>query len=147
MTATGHAVVSHLSAGMHPAVRLVWGVMSHWLLDDALKEYRPKGLWLTSPETWPRHWAWLGWQVVGILLFLWITGDWWGLAFGLLPDILDGAWVGVNKLWKRDVWQSGRLRFHVSLLPNLAGRRLSLSANTALEATLLIAAYMHHVGG
>lgn len=138
MTITGHAVAAHLVQG-HPAIRIVWGIVSHWILDETLHEHRPQGLHVTDPATWTEHWKWLAWQVAGPLLFVLATGDWWAIVYGMIPDIVDGVWIAINKLRGRDVWMSGDMIAHLPL-PFLRTWSLTATQNVSIE--LLVVAVL-----
>lgn len=137
MTITGHAVAAHLTVGMHPAIRVVWGIVSHWILDEALHEHRPKGLHVTDPATWTNHAPWLAWQVMGTVLFWLITGDPIAIVYGMLPDILEGLWIAYGKIVQgKDHWMSGTRIAHIRI-PWIQARELTASQNITIEAVWL----------
>ncbi len=110
MTALGHVAAASLFRG-HPLLRLAWGFISHWILDVAVDEYRPKGLHFTNYRTWSKHSEWLMWQVTAVILFWVVTRDPWAILYGTLPDILEGVYIKIRLLLGTNVWMSGKLLF------------------------------------
>ena len=108
MTALGHIATASLVRG-HPILRIAWGFASHALLDYNVPEYRPKDLHLTNYRTWFHPWLLL--QVVGCLFFALITGDWWAVVYGLLPDAIEAVYVKLKMLTGDNVWMTGKLLF------------------------------------
>ena len=137
MTLVGHAAAAALVQG-HPLLRLAWGFVSHAALDYAVDEYRPKAVHLTSPKTWRSHWRWMAGQVLGLVLLVWLTGDYWCILYGALPDIIEAVYITIRKRQGDDVWMSGKLLFPW----HRAGRTFLLrltTKSTVVFGALLIA--------
>lgn len=110
MTALGHVAVAGATRGMHPVIRLVWGLVSHGIMDRFFPEYRPKSLILTSPKSWLTNWKYLLVQLLGVLVFCLITGDWMALFYGMFADIIEGLYVAYHVAFgDSNVWNKGKL--------------------------------------
>ena len=142
MTALGHIATTSLVQG-HPVIRLLWGFISHWVLDTAVDEYRPRGLHLTDSATWNKHSLWLLWQVVGVLLFAVLTKDYMAILYGLFPDIVEGVYIKY-RLWLHNdnVWMSGKLLFPFHRAGKEYWVRLSGAGTFVLEIGLLVVAVL-----
>ena len=94
MTPVGHLAVTSI-AGNNPITCLLWGFISHWILDEACSEYRPLNIWQIIYEA------------IIAICFLLYTKCWWCLL-GLLPDVIEGFYILIKGI---EVWQSGKLLF------------------------------------
>jgi len=94
MTPIGHLAVTSLVRN-NPIASLIWGNVSHWILDETCSEYRP----ITIPM--------LIYEATISISFLLYTKRWWCLL-GLLPDVIEGIYIFIKGI---KVWNSGELFF------------------------------------
>ena len=94
MTPIGHLAVTSL-AGSNPVAALIWGNVSHWILDETCSEYRPMNT------------LQLLYEAIIAISFLLYTKCWWCLL-GLIPDVIEGIYIAIKGI---GVWQSGDLLF------------------------------------
>ena len=93
MTPIGHLAVTNLAN--NPIGYLIWGSLSHWILDEACSEYRPMNVSQIIYEA-----------IIAIAFVLYIK-CWWCLL-GLVPDFIEGIYIAIKGI---EVWQSGDLLF------------------------------------
>ena len=79
----------------NPIASLIWGNISHWIIDETCSEYRPMNVPMIIYEA------------IIAISFLLYTRCWWCLL-GLLPDVIEGVYIAVKGI---EVWQSGNLLF------------------------------------
>ena len=100
MTSIGHIAVTSL-AHNNPIASLIWGFISHWIMDETCKEYKLKSL--SAKHLIP----YIIWQGTISIAFLYYTKCWWALL-GILPDIIEGIYIAIKGM---EVWNSGELLF------------------------------------
>ena len=94
MTPIAHLAVTSLARN-NPIASLIWGSISHMILDETCSEYRP----MTTPM--------IIYEAIIAISFLLYTKCWWCLL-GLLPDVIEGIYIAIKGI---EVWQSGELLF------------------------------------
>ena len=100
MTSIGHIMITSLARN-NPIASLIWGFISHWILDETCSEYKLESLKA-------KHFVpYILWQGIISIAFLWYTHYWWAIL-GLLPDVIEGIYVAIKGI---KVWNSGRLLF------------------------------------
>jgi len=100
MTSIGHITITSLARN-NPIASLIWGCISHWILDETCSEYKLESL--SAKHLIP----YIAWQGIISIAFLYYTKYWWAL-FGLLPDMIEGVYVLIKGI---KVWNSGELLF------------------------------------
>ncbi len=100
MTSIGHITITSLARN-NPIASLIWGFISHWILDETLSEYKLESL--KAKHLVP----YILWQGIISIAFLWYTHYWWSLL-GLLPDVIEGIHIAIKGI---KVWNSGELLF------------------------------------
>ncbi|MHA1304813.1 MAG: hypothetical protein ACTSPI_14035 [Candidatus Heimdallarchaeaceae archaeon] len=80
---------------------LIWGFISHWVMDETCSEYRPRTL---EARKWIPY---LLWELGIVVVFLWYSKYWWAIL-GILPDIVEFGYVMVKGI---NVWMTGDLLF------------------------------------
>jgi len=100
MTLIGHIAVTSLARN-NPIASLIWGFISHWILDETCNEYKLKSL--NAKHLIP----YILWQGTILIAFLWYTKYWWALL-GVLPDVVEGLYILIKGI---KVWNSGELLF------------------------------------
>jgi len=94
MTPIAHLAITSLARN-NPIASLIWGFISHWILDETCSEYRP----MNTPM--------LIYEAIIAIAFLLCTRYWWCLL-GLLPDVIEGIYIAIKGI---EVWHSGELLF------------------------------------
>ena len=94
MTPVAHIAITSLARN-NPLASLIWGFISHWILDETCSEYRPMNT------------GQIIYEVIIAISFLLYTKCWWCLL-GLLPDVIELGYVAVKGI---EVWNSGNLLF------------------------------------
>lgn len=94
MTPIVHLAITSL-AHNNPIASLIWGSISHWIIDETCSEYRPMNILMII------------WEVIIAISFLLYTKYWWCLL-GLLPDVIEGIYILIKGI---NVWQTGNLLF------------------------------------
>ncbi|PKP62237.1 hypothetical protein CVT91_00165 [Candidatus Atribacteria bacterium HGW-Atribacteria-1] len=94
MTPIAHLAVTSLARN-NPIASLIWGSISHWILDETCSEYRP----MKAPM--------IIYEAIITIGFLMYTKYWWCLL-GLLPDFIEGIYIAIKGI---EVWHSGELLF------------------------------------
>ena len=94
MTPICHIAITSLARN-NPLASLIWGSVSHMILDKTCSEYRP----MNTPM--------LIYEAIIAILFLLYTRCWWCLL-GLLPDVIEGIYIAIKGI---EVWHSGELLF------------------------------------
>jgi len=92
VTPIGHLAVTSI-VGNNPIACLIWGFISHWLLDETCSEYRPMTLY---------QMIWEGFIAIAFVIY---TGCYWCIL-GLLPDMIEGVYILIKGI---EVWYSGDL--------------------------------------
>jgi len=92
MTPITHIAITSLARN-NPLASLIWGSVSHWLLDETCSEYRP----LKIPM--------IIYEAIIAICFLLYTKMWWCLL-GLLPDVIEAGYIAIKGI---GVWHSGEL--------------------------------------
>lgn len=100
MTSIGHIAITSLAEN-NPICCLIWGNISHWILDETFSEYKLKSL--SAKHLIP----YITWQGIISIAFLWYTKCWWAIL-GLLPDMIEGVYIAIKGI---EIWQSGNLLF------------------------------------
>ena len=89
-----HLAVTNL-AHNNPIASLIWGNISHWIIDETCSEYRPMNVLMIIYEA------------IIAISFLLYTKCWW-CVLGLLPDVIEAGYVAIKGI---EVWNSGELLF------------------------------------
>lgn len=100
MTSTGHIAITSLARN-NPIASLIWGFISHWIMDETCSEYKLKSL--KAKDLIP----YVTWEGSISIAFLWYTKCWWAVL-GILPDIIELGYVMVKGI---EVWNNGELLF------------------------------------
>ena len=100
MTSIAHLAVTSLARN-NPFASLIWGFISHWILDETCSEYKLESL--SAKHLVP----YVMWQGIISIAFLWYTKCWWAIL-GLLPDMIEGIYIVIRGI---EVWNSGKLLF------------------------------------
>lgn len=129
MTPIGHLAVTSL-AGNNPITSLVWGSISHWILDEACSEYKLESL--SAKHIIP----YIAWQGIISIAFLWYTKCWWAIL-GLLPDMIEGVYILFKGI---EVWNSGELLFwfHQPNNRKMWSKRLTITVEIILVIAVII---------
>ena len=94
MTPIAHLAITSLARN-NPIASLIWGSVSHMILDETCSEYRP----LNTGQ--------IIYEATFAICFLLYTRCWWCLL-GLLPDVIEGVYIAIKGI---EVWHSGGLLF------------------------------------
>jgi len=94
MTPIAHLAITSLARN-NPIASLIWGSVSHWIIDETCSEYRPMNTLMIM------------WEVIIAISFLLYTKCWWCLL-GLFPDAIELGYIGIKGI---EVWNSGNLLF------------------------------------
>ncbi len=100
MTSIGHIAITSLARN-NPIASLIWGCISHWILDETCSEYKLESLKAKHLVPYAL------WQGIISIAFLLYTHYWWALL-GMLPDVIEGIYVAIKGI---KVWNSGELLF------------------------------------
>lgn len=100
MTSIGHIAITSLARN-NPIASLIWGFISHWIMDETCSEYKLKSL--SAKYLMP----YIIWQGTVSIAFLYYTKCWWALL-GILPDVIECGYVMIKGI---EVWNSGELLF------------------------------------
>jgi len=94
VTPIGHLAVTSI-VGNNPLLAIIWGNISHWILDETCSEYRPMNI------------KQIIYEAIIAISFVLYTKCWWCIL-GLIPDFIEGIYIAVKGI---EVWQSGDLLF------------------------------------
>lgn len=130
MTSIGHIAVTSLARN-NPIASLIWGFISHWILDETCSEYKLESL--SAKHLIP----YIAWQGIISIAFLWYTKCWWALL-GILPDVIEGVYILVKGI---EVWNSGELLFWFHR-PNVKQIMWSKKFTVMTEIILVIVAIL-----
>ena len=128
MTSIGHITITSLARN-NPIASLIWGCISHWILDETCSEYKLESL--QAKHLIPH----IAWQGIISIAFLWYTKCWWAIL-GLLPDMIEGVYIVVKGI---EVWNSGELLFWFHR-PKAGQKMWSKKFTMAVEIILVIIA-------
>lgn len=130
MTSIGHIAVTSLARN-NPIASLIWGFISHWILDETCSEYKLESL--SAKHLIP----YIAWQGIISMAFLWYTKCWWALL-GIFPDVIEGIYILVKGI---EVWNSGKLLFWFHK-PKIGRIMWSKKFTMAIEVVLMIIAIL-----
>ena len=130
MTSIGHIAVTSLARN-NPIASLIWGFISHWIMDETCNEYKLESL--STKHLIP----YIAWQGIMSVAFLWYTGYWWALL-GILPDVIEFGYIAIKGI---DVWNSGELLFWFHR-PNVGQITWSKKFTIMIEIILVIIAIL-----
>jgi len=100
MTSIGHIAVTSLARN-NPIASLIWGFISHWIMDETCNEYKLKSL--SAKHLIP----YIAWQGIISIAFLLYT-KYWCSILGILPDVIEFGYVMTKGM---EAWNSGELLF------------------------------------
>lgn len=126
MTSIGHLAITSLARN-NPIGCLIWGNISHWMLDETCSEYKLESI--SAKHLIP----YIAWQGIISMAFLYYTKCWWAIL-GLLPDIIEGVYIAIKGI---EIWNSGDLLFWFHR-PKAGSVMWSKKFTMAMEIALMI---------